>query len=146
MIVDTGPIVAAADADDPRQRLALGLLEGLPGPLIVPTPILTEAEYLIRERISEEAALGLLDDCAEGVLSHTPIDKADLKRITDIIRSHPGLKLGLADASVVAQAERMQATTILTFDHRDFRRVRPAHVKTLELLPTEAELAEVAGA
>lgn len=43
--------------------------------------------------------------------------------------------LGAVDASVVALAERLGATTIVTIDHRHFRAIRPAHVEAFTLLP-----------
>jgi len=41
----------------------------------------------------------------------------------------------LVDASVVAIAERTATTTIATFNHRDFRDVRPRPYPAFELIP-----------
>ena len=50
-------------------------------------------------------------------------------------RAYADLGLGLVDASVVAIAERLGATTIATLNHRDFMVVRPRHIVAFELLP-----------
>jgi hypothetical protein len=43
--------------------------------------------------------------------------------------------LGTVDASVVALAERLAASTIATFDHRHFGVVRPRHIPSFTLVP-----------
>jgi hypothetical protein len=46
-----------------------------------------------------------------------------------------GLSLGGSDASVIAIAERLSITTIMTTDRRHFAAVRPSHVEAFTLLP-----------
>ncbi|WP_322751932.1 MULTISPECIES: hypothetical protein [unclassified Frankia] len=41
IVVDTGPLVAALDADDADHKRCLDLLEHHSGPLLVPAPVLT---------------------------------------------------------------------------------------------------------
>jgi predicted nucleic acid-binding protein len=50
IVVDTGPLVAALDADDADHGRCLELLEGHPGPLMVPAPVLTEVCWLHKIR------------------------------------------------------------------------------------------------
>ena len=121
--------------------MVVDLLHDLPGPLLVPTPVLTEAEYLIAKLVGDRAARALLVDVASGAFTHSVLQDSDLERAIAVMDSHPGLRLGLADATVVAQAERLKIVTILTMEHRDFRRVRPSHVRAFELVPSEADLA-----
>ena len=47
------------------------------------------------------------------------------------------LDLGLADASVIATAERLEVYRILTVDERDFRAVRTVRGDSLVLLPAD---------
>jgi uncharacterized protein len=44
-------------------------------------------------------------------------------------------RIDFVDASVMAVAERLSITTILTLDQRDFRLFRPPHCQSFELLP-----------
>jgi uncharacterized protein len=51
------------------------------------------------------------------------------------VAAYGDLPLGSVDASVVAAAERLRATTVATLDRRHFGVVRPAHTEAFELLP-----------
>jgi uncharacterized protein len=57
------------------------------------------------------------------------------QRIADLVETYADLPLGGTDASVIALAERLDATAIVTLDRRHFSVVRPAHVDAFELLP-----------
>lgn len=59
----------------------------------------------------------------------------DWPRIAELVARYADLRLGGADASVIALAERLGATTIVTLDRRHFGTVRPSHVAAFELLP-----------
>lgn len=59
----------------------------------------------------------------------------DLDRIASLIERYSDLPLGSADASVVAVAERLRITEVLTLDVRDFSVVRPAHIAAFTLVP-----------
>jgi len=143
ILTDTAPLVAAADRDDRAHGLAARLFRELPGPFVVVTPVLTEAEYFIRRRVGSAAARALVADAVAGALSYHALEGPDLARAQAVLEAHRGLELGLADASIVAVAERLGVATVFTFDHRDFRRVRPAHMEAFDLVPTEADLAEL---
>jgi hypothetical protein len=51
------------------------------------------------------------------------------------MRQHAGFPLGVADASVIAAAERFKVAEVATLDRRHFHAVTPAHVTELTLLP-----------
>ena len=51
LIVDGGPLYAYVDADDDHHRASLELLETHPGPLVVPTLVVTEVAYLLATRL-----------------------------------------------------------------------------------------------
>ena len=55
-----------------------------------------------------------------------------------IVANYRDLDLGLADAAVIATAERLGVNRILTVDERDFRAVRAADGKPFTLLPADA--------
>jgi predicted nucleic acid-binding protein len=56
--------------------------------------------------------------------------------VRELCRRYEDLPLGLADAAVIAIAERLGERSIATLDHRHFSVVRPRHVRSLSLLPT----------
>jgi uncharacterized protein len=59
----------------------------------------------------------------------------DWQRVGELIGTYTDLRLDVMDASLVALAERLGASTIATLNHRDFAVVRPRHVDAFELLP-----------
>ena len=61
----------------------------------------------------------------------------DLLRCRELIDHYRNLPLGLADASVVATAERLGVQRVLTVDLRHFRVVRPLSFSHFVLLPSD---------
>jgi predicted nucleic acid-binding protein len=74
---------------------------------------------------------------AEG-FSLEPLTSRDLSRCRNLLETHADLDLGLADASVVATAERLGTRRIFMLDERDFRAVRGSDGKPFTLLPADA--------
>jgi predicted nucleic acid-binding protein len=113
----------------------LELLESHPGPLLVPTLVVTEVAYLLASRLGAEAEVRFLADLAAGNLISEAVAAEDWLRIAELVGRYRCLPLGTVDASVVAAAERLQLSQIATLDRRHFTVVRPAHVPAFELLP-----------
>lgn len=135
IIVDTGPLVAALDADDADHRRCLELLEGARGPLLVPGPVLTEVCWLLERERGSNAEAAFLDALAAGELELVEVQRMDLHRMAELVRRYANLPLGAVDASVIAIAERLGVSQVATLDRRHFSVVRPSHVPTFELLP-----------
>ncbi|MEU8268732.1 PIN domain-containing protein [Sphaerisporangium sp. NPDC049002] len=135
LIMDAGPLYAYVDADDRHHKACLALLESHPGPLIVPTLVVTEAAYLISTRLGAEAEIKFLGDFARGVFAVQPVHPSDWLRMAEFVSTYRDLPLGTADASVLACAERLRITDIATVDRRHFTIVRPRHTTALTLLP-----------
>ena len=55
--------------------------------------------------------------------------------MAELMRQYRGFPLGVADASVIAVAERLEADEVATLDRRHFPAVTPAHMAALKLLP-----------
>jgi predicted nucleic acid-binding protein len=110
-------------------------LETHPGPLIIPTLVLTEVTYLLGTRLGWEPEVRFLGDLATGGFVLEPVSPADLLRIAELVAKYHDLPLGTVDASVVAAAERLQITDVATLDRRHFTVVLPVHVAAFTLLP-----------
>jgi len=67
-----------------------------------------------------------------------------LRRSADIDAKYADLNLGLADAAVMAFAERYDLP-ILTFDFRDFRATAPEGAGSWSLVVDEAKYRDAAG-
>ncbi len=114
------------------------MLETHPGPLIVPTLVITEVAYLIASRLGWQAETRFLGDLAAGEMSLEPVDPKDILRIAELVARYHDLPLGTVDASVIAVAERLGVTEVATLDRRHFTVVRPRHVEAFNLLPDRA--------
>lgn len=135
MIVDAGPLYAYVDADDAHHHSSLELLRTHPGPLIVPTLVITEVAYLLASRLGTEPEVRFLGDLAAGAFTVEPVATADWLRIAELVARYRDLPLGTVDASIVAAAERLGIREIATVDRRHFTSVRPQHIDAFTLLP-----------
>jgi len=59
-----------------------------------------------------------------------------LPRIRDLMRKYKDLPMDLADATLVAVAEREKIRRIFTLDRRDFEVYRPAKIGRFIIFPT----------
>ena len=135
IVVDTGPLVAIADADDRDHVRCLAALSEVSRPLIVPTTVLTEVCYLLERELGTAAESAFLQSFRDGTLTLAHITLDDLDRMAELVTTYANLPLGAVDASVVAIAERLGTTEIATLDRRHFAVVRPRHADAFTLLP-----------
>ena len=135
LIVDTGPLVAAADKDDPDHHRCVELLESAPGPLVTTGLVIAEAGFLIARQVGPAGEAALVADVAEGRLVVEALTTPDWTRIGELVERYADLGLGVTDASVIALAEHHGVPEIATLDRRHFYVVRPAHRDAFELLP-----------
>ena len=110
------------------------LLETHPGPLIVPTLVITEVTYLLGTRLGADAEVRFLGDLAAGNLLAESVAAGDWMRIAELVAAYRDLPLGTTDASVIATAERLGIQDVATLDHRHFTVVR-SRLGDLTLLP-----------
>ena len=132
-VVDSGPLYAAADLDDADHDAVLTALENDDVHLVVPTMVVAEVTYFIRSRLGAAAEAHFLAGLADmDVEAPSP---ADWLRIAELVEQYADFPLGGIDASVIALAERLGASTIVTLDRRHFSAVRPRHCGALTLRP-----------
>ena len=124
IVVDSAPLVAAADRGDAAHRLTLGLMRALAAVMLVPDAVVAEVDYLIRKRVSSDAARAFLEDVRSGAYVRVALSDELFGRAVGYDERNADLGLGIADSSVMALAEDERAA-ILTFDFADFRATRP---------------------
>lgn len=135
LLVDAGPLVASIDRDDEHHVASRELLETHPGPMLVPTLVVTEVAQLVSKRVGANAEVGFLADLSRGAFNIDGVAPADWARIAELVWRYRDLRLGTVDASVIAASERLRVTDVATLDRRHFGVVVPAHVPRLTLLP-----------
>ena len=132
-VLDTGPLVAALNTGDRRHAECASLLVSLSGRRLLPSPVMTEACWLLDRWPKVEAAF--LDEVARGTFELVHLTSADLIRMGQLVVQYADFPIGAVDASVIAVAERFGTGRVATLDQRHFNTVRPAHVPALTLLP-----------
>jgi predicted nucleic acid-binding protein len=135
LVVDAGPLVAAAATRDRNHDRCIALLSEAPPPLVVPALVVTEVACFLGDRIGHAAERAFSRSVRDGELVVDPVEPADWVRIAELVDEYADLPLGIVDASVVAACERLGASTLATLDRRHFAVVRPRHVSALTLLP-----------
>lgn len=135
IVVDTGPLVAIANRDDPDHDRCLAWYETAAGPLLLPALVLAEVCFLIERESGSKAEAAFLRSVRDQDLRLESPTTADLDRMAELVERYSDLPLGATDASVVAIAERRKIATVATLDLRHFSVVRPAHAAALDLVP-----------
>lgn len=137
LIVDTAPLVALANTDDPQSGAVLRALQSEPGTLILPAPVTAEVDYFLATRLGTEAARGFMADLANEVYRVECLLPDDYRAAERLNLQYADLRLGLADLSVIVLASRFDTLRILTFDYRHLRAVRPLQGGSFVLLPAD---------
>lgn len=135
LVLDTGPILALLDRDDPDHERCVALVEKTREDLVIPSPVLVEVDYWVLKLLGHETWMVFTEDIARGAYRLEELGADELVRAAELEREYEQLDLGLVDAAVIAVCERLGEPKVVTLDRRDFSVVQPRHVPTLELLP-----------
>jgi predicted nucleic acid-binding protein len=117
-------LLAAANRRDQAHRIAAELVTRLGRKLVVPVPVAVETDQLLRARVGSHVARLFLAGLAAGEHEVAFLSAGLLRRAAELDAGFADLELGLADATVMALAERHDLP-ILTFDFEHFRATRP---------------------
>ena len=132
-VVDAGPLYAAIDTDDQDHTRSRAVLERSDLQLVIPALVVAEVTYIVGRRLGSDVEARFLGGLASfDVEGPAP---EDWPRIAELVEQYRAFPLGGTDASVVALAERLDATLVITLDHRHFAAVKPRHRTAFELLP-----------
>jgi len=92
---------------------------------------------MVRTRLGDQAAQAFLVDLSRAVYRVECLSDDEYNSILGLNERYSGLRLGLADASVVVLAARFNTRRVLTFDQRHFRAVEPLQGGAFTLLPAD---------
>lgn len=138
IVVDTSIAVAYMNAADEYHAIVAGWLDGADDDLVTTPLIIAEVDHLVGVRGGPAARRALHRDLVAGayLVEWWP---GAITAVVKIAERYADTGLGLADASLVALAERLGTIDIATLDERHFRAVRPlAGGKAFRLLPADA--------
>ncbi len=135
ILVDTGPLVAAANRRDENHDRCLSALASASRPRLVPGPVIAETCFLLARDAGHRVEADFLRSFSTGYFEHLDLRADDLSRAAELVMEYADLRLGGTDACVVALAERLGIIKIATLDRRHFSVVRPRHVDAFRLIP-----------
>jgi predicted nucleic acid-binding protein len=138
IVADSGAVYALYDADDAHHGAVRRAMAAIRESLHIPMACLGEIDYLLRERLGLAAELDFLAEIRRGRFILEPLTLADIPVCTKLIEQYAELELGLADAAVVATAERLKTTRIFTVDQRDFHVLRSVKGERFTVIPFSA--------
>ncbi len=138
IVIDTSVIYALLDAADDRHTLAAAWYATVDEDLATTPLVIAEADHLAMTRGGSTAVQAFHADVRAGVYGIEWWPEAAALAV-DVVARYADLGVGLADASLVALASRLDTTMIATFDERHFRAMRPLRGGTaFRLLPIDA--------
>ena len=135
-LIDTGFLYALINENDSNHRAVLEAKTYINGEIFLPVPAITEVCYFLSRNLGVSVLAEFLNDLSttDNLSLETPLSE-DYKRTADILRQYNDNNIDFVDACIVAIAERLNITKILTIDHRHFRAFRPNHCGSFELIP-----------
>ncbi len=102
---------------------------------IIPDVVLPEVTFLFSRNGGIFHVIEFLTKFVKEGIETIPLKLADIERAHKIMNKYASAELDFVVCAIVALAERLNITQVLTFDRRDFRIVRPEHVSVLDILP-----------
>ena len=133
-LLDTGFLLAVIDADDNFHAACAAALESETNPLL-PDVVLPELAYLILRELGYPTLTTFLRSVAVGELVLAQSIPQDLARAADILEKYADNRVDFVDCAIVAMAERLNLTKVLTVDRRHFTVFRPNHCEYFEIQP-----------
>ena len=138
LVLDAAPLVAMADAGEPRLEALLSIRDEEEGPLVLPAPVAAEVDYPLGVRFGHAARRAFLGDLAAQRYDVACLEAGDYRVVAELDARYADLGLGLADCSIVVLAECCETRRVLTFDERHFRAVAPLQGGSFTLLPADS--------
>ena len=135
VLLDSGFLFASLNASESEHQATIRVLENIREPIVLPIPAITENAYLLARDINNEAAADFIASLAATELTLEIPRQEDYSRSAEILRQYSDAKLDFVDTMIVAIAERLNITRVLTLDRRDFQLIRPMHCSGFEILP-----------
>lgn len=135
ILIDTGIIIALADKGDSWHQRSLRFIKTFPGRLIAPSTIIPEVCYMLNTYLGPSAEIAFIQSLVQRQLAIETVTLEDLGRSLEVLQAYADLNIGLVDATVVALAERLGISRLLTTDRRHFSAVKLKQGTHLELLP-----------
>ena len=135
ILLDASIVLAAADRADLNHAAALAWFGRTDEPLLLGALTLAELDVLLQRELGVAATVAVVEAITGGAIRLVAPSDADLRRGVELLESAAEHHPRLADALLVAAAERLGVHRIATFDRRPIAILRPRHVGSFDLEP-----------
>lgn len=134
-LLDTGFFYALLNRSEQQHKRVLAIAQQVKEPILLPTPVITEVAYLVLRDLGSIVLAEFMESVVTSGFVLIEATPDDYFRAAAVIRQYRDAHIDFVDAILVAIAERLGITKILTIDQRHFRLFRPKHCLTFELFP-----------
>jgi predicted nucleic acid-binding protein len=135
ILLDASVVLAAADRADLNHAAAVTWFRRADEPLLLAALTLADIDLLLRRELGPDAAAAVVASIVNGTIRLIAPTDADLVRAAELLTEAAEHRPRLADASIVAAAERLGVRRIATFDRRPIAVFRPRHIRAFDLEP-----------
>jgi len=135
ILLDPSAVVAAADVADLNHRAAVAWFSRADEPLLLGALGLAELDAVLQRELGAAATRAVVDSIVSGAVRVVAPTPADLARATELMSEAVEHRPRLADALLVATAERLGIRRVAAFDRRPLAVFRPRHVRSLDFEP-----------
>jgi predicted nucleic acid-binding protein len=133
-LLDTGVLLAAIAKNDAMHEVCALAMDETPN-VLLPDVVLPEVAYMVMRDMEVSDLMPLLSAIASREIELVMTTPEDVGRAAEILKRYEDARVDFVDCVIVAMAERLEITQILTIDRRHFSLFRPRHCERFELIP-----------
>ena len=133
-LLDTGLLLAVLDASDDLHEICVTALQEETEPLL-PDVVLPELAFMVLRELGYPTLTTFLRSIAQGEITIVRTTTEDLSRAAEVLEKYADNRVDFVDCAIVAIAERLNVTRILTVDRRHFELFRPQHCAVFDISP-----------
>lgn len=133
-LIDSGFVISLLSVEDRNNPRCAAILKRENFPQLPSVTLPEIAHILIRNKKRAEFVT-FLRMIANGDIPLIHPEKADIERAAEIMVQYADANIDFVDCAIMAMAERLNISRILTVDQRDFRMFRPKHIPHFTILP-----------
>lgn len=135
VLLDPSAVLAAADTADLNHAAAVAWFGLVDEPLLLGSLGLADLDVLLQRELGATASLAVIEALVAGSIRLVAATPEDLARAAALMGEAAEHRPRLADALLVATAERLGIRRVAAFDRRPLAVFRPKHVRSLDFEP-----------
>lgn len=134
-LLDSGFLYASLDSTDVHHVAVTKASRMIRGNVLLPIPAITETAHFVGKNLGSRRLADFTFGLSESEFELISPATSDFVRSAEILRKYNDANIDFVDACIVAMAERLKITKILTVDRRHFSIFKPEHCDSFDILP-----------